>query len=180
MTSGGRYVIIRSVTSNVRICSGPMNILAGGPPFPCRVTTLGGCENLSAGRPRGAFTPKIRLDTCDHKVKNLKLPKSLSSRSHFMHITFAGRGSGSSSDRGTDIDRFFRVLNSMSRRENLYRIARNGCRVALCASYYGYSGKVCCCAACSGDRVATMSVGERGLSRGLLVECPIVARKGVY
>lgn len=165
---------MRSVGSKVRVCSSPINMLAGGPPFPNRVFTLGGCTNMSEGRPRDAFTKILRLSPCDEKVNKVKVPKSLSDRSEFMGITFAGLGTVSKSKRGRDIDRFFRVLNSISRRQKYYRMSRNTCRVAVCASYYGAAGKVCCCAACSGRRVATMSVCTRGLSSSGLVHCPVV------
>lgn len=157
------------------MCSGPMKILAGGPPFPNRVFTLGGCTKMSEGRPRDAFTKMLRLSTCDEKVKKVKVPKSLSDRSEFIGITFAGLGSVSNRRRSRDMDRFFRVLKSMSRRHKYYRIARNGCRVAVCASYYGATGNVCCCAACSGRRVATISVRTRGLSSSRLVYCPLLS-----
>lgn len=168
-------MITRSATANLRVCSGPTKILAGGPPFRVRVRGLDGCVSLSPDRPRGAFTPSIPLITCDHKVNTLKLPKSLSSRSHFIHTTFAETRSISRYNRHRDIGRFFRVLNDISRRENYYRIRGNGCRVAVCASYYDTSAKVCCCATCRGDRVATISVGHRSLGSTRLVGCPVVS-----
>lgn len=170
---------MRSVSSNLRVCSGPMKILAGGPPFPRRVFRLGGCVCLSPGRPEGAFYRGLTLSTCDENVKKLNLPKSLSSSSHFMHMTFAGMGTVSNRSRRRDIDRFFRVLKSISRRQKYYRMTSKGCRVALCASYYGIAGNVCCCGACKGRRVDTMSVRMRGLSDSGVVYCPMVRKRQV-
>lgn len=171
--------MMRYVTSKLRVCSGPTKILAGGPPFPRRVFLLGRCVRLSPGRPIGTFSGRLPLRRCDHNVKTLNLPKSLSSTSQFTHITFAQLRTVSNRSRGRDVDRFFRVLNSISRRHNYYRITSNGCRVALCASYYGTAGNVCCCAACRGRRVATISVRQRGLSKRALIRCPVIAKRRV-
>lgn len=107
-------IVLESTASGINVYDNPFGVLTNAPPFPYHTTNIRNYLSLTSSQPQNLIYPEATLSPYSRGMGAMGLPGDTSSASRFVRAVFAKANTESTSDKFSEISRFFHIMDTVA------------------------------------------------------------------